>query len=229
MGLAAAAATAVVRPPMGLWPSLAEMTSDYHTAVGENLRVELSPLLHVRLNTQSSLNVMDARTLSLISGEMEVAVASPTVQCVTKAGDAAVSARDATYTLRRLTNGGLVTCITGSITVAERDRAPTPVGPSQQVRFGAGGVSAPIRIDPVVEAGWRQGLLVFRQRALGDVVAEVNRYRRGRIVVLGNELRSRRVDAIFHITRISEALAQVEQLIGLRASHLPGGMAVLHS
>lgn len=55
---ASLAAVGLLRPPLGLWPSYAEMQADYRTATGEQRRYALdAQQLTLALNTQTSLNV----------------------------------------------------------------------------------------------------------------------------------------------------------------------------
>src|SRR5262249_37314587 len=51
----AAAAYAVIDPPLRLWPSFAELTADYRTATGEQRQLALPGDASVRLNTQTSI------------------------------------------------------------------------------------------------------------------------------------------------------------------------------
>ena len=44
--------------------------------------------------------------------------------------------------------------------------------------------------------GWREGVLVFRDMPLSEAVAEINRYRPGRIMVLDDALAARRVSGV---------------------------------
>ena len=63
----------------------------------------------------------------------------------------------------------------------------------QQARYGAVAVTAPARADMEQAMGWREGVLVFRDMPLSEAVAEINRYRPGRIMVLDDALAARRV------------------------------------
>ena len=66
----------LLRPPLGLWPSYAEMQADYRTATGEQRRYALdAQQLTLALNTQTSLNVAtrDGRPeIELVAGEAAI-------------------------------------------------------------------------------------------------------------------------------------------------------------
>src|SRR5262249_5230226 len=52
---ASAAGVLAIRPPMALWPSLAELGSDYRTQAGKQRTVALARGVSVQLNTRTSL------------------------------------------------------------------------------------------------------------------------------------------------------------------------------
>ncbi len=70
-------------------------------------------------------------------------------------------------------------------------------------------------------------MLIFRHEPLRRVIDEVNRYRRGRIVVLDDTLGNRDVVANFHLDRIDEVVEHVVQTFGAHATFLPGGVVLL--
>ena len=63
---------AEMRPPLDLWPSLADLASDYRTGTGERRNVDIGGV-SVELNTRSSLNVLPVdgsiRRFELVAGE----------------------------------------------------------------------------------------------------------------------------------------------------------------
>ena len=88
---ASLAAVGLLRPPLGLWPSYAEMQADYRTATGEQRRYALdAQQLTLALNTQTSLNVAtrDGRPeIELVAGEAAIQ-ARRDQPCLVKAGAA---------------------------------------------------------------------------------------------------------------------------------------------
>ncbi|HCP78125.1 MAG TPA: iron dicitrate transport regulator FecR, partial [Pusillimonas sp.] len=70
-------AVALVRPPMGLWPSWSEMGADYRTSTGEQREIALNSDTHLLLNTRTSVVVQQRGSQSrveLISGEAALSV-----------------------------------------------------------------------------------------------------------------------------------------------------------
>ncbi len=75
---------------------------------------------------------------------------------------------------------------------------------------------------------WRRGELVFDKARLSDVVAELNRYRRGRIVISDGSLADRRVSGFFRTDELDGALASMTRELGARALNLPPFLTVLY-
>lgn len=67
--------------------------------------------------------------------------------------------------------------------------------------------------------GWRKRQLVFLSRPLGDVVAELNRWRAGRLIVLDQALSDRRVTAIIDINDIARIDRTLEQGLPVTLTH----------
>ncbi len=76
-------------------------------------------------------------------------------------------------------------------------------------------------------SAWRKGMLVFRQTPLTDVIEEINRYRRGRVVLMNASLAHQPVSGSFDITLLDVAVAQLQRTFDLSARSLPGGLVVL--
>jgi transmembrane sensor len=76
-------------------------------------------------------------------------------------------------------------------------------------------------------ATWRRGLLVFRDKQLASVVMDINRHRRGNVVIAGSKLGQRRVSGVFHLSRPDEVIDQLQATLGLSATRLPAGIVIL--
>ncbi|GGF37228.1 sigma factor regulator VreR [Aliidongia dinghuensis] len=236
LGGAAAASVAsvaylAVRPPLGLWSSVAELSSDYRTGTGEQKRIALADSISVQLNTRTSLSLGSAMPgadhIELVSGEAAIAtgVSLPRPLVVT-AGDGRVTARRATFNIRYLDASACVTCQDGEVTVERRGSSVT-LQPLQQVSYSTEGLDQVVAIDASVVTAWQQGLLIFRHAPLADVVAEVNRYRRGRIILMNDALGHRLVFANFRIDRIEEVVPRLQAAFSLRTTNLPGDIVLL--
>jgi transmembrane sensor len=236
-GLAAAAAAAIyvgVDPPLGLWPSLNELSADYRTAVGEQRLVRPAEMVAVRMNTQTSVTVHagDGETdrLELVAGEALFEAAESRRALVVLAADGRAIGHGARFDVRRL-NGPAgaavsITCFDGQVRI-ERDADSAVIGPAQRVRYDATGLGRVAAIDAEAESAWQRGIVLFRATPLAEVVEEINRYRSGRIVLVNAGLAQKPVSGRFRIDQMDEILARLEQAFDARARKLPGGLVLL--
>jgi transmembrane sensor len=233
-GMAAAAGAAAVvamHPPLGLWPSIAELDADYRTATGEQRHLALSAGLSIEMNTRTSLALRPAAggggAVELIAGEAAVSVAEAGPQpFVVLAAGGRTTARRATVNLRREGAAVCVTCIDGEVTVEQGGRVLT-VGPARQLSYGAKGLGEVAAADPTVVVAWRDGMLVFHDTALAQVIDEVNRYRPGRIVLVDQVLGRRLVSARFEIARLDRVIWQIQHVFNAPVKTLPGGLVLV--
>lgn len=231
--LAAGAAYLVVRPPLGLWPSLSELTSDYRTATGQQRRITTDGGATIALNTQTSVDIRPAaggsERIELIAGEAAIATAANASRSIVAlAGDGRATATDATFNMRRSGSSVCVTCVTGAVLVEQRGR-PVTLQQRQQVSYADEGMGPAVEVDPAGVMAWQEGILVFHDQPLGRVIEEVNRYWPGRIIVANANLGKRLVTARFKLDHLEDAITQIQLVFRANVTRLPGGVVVLSS
>lgn len=229
---AAAAGLAVVNPPLGLWPSLAEMSADFSTGTGEQREVSVADGVAVRLNTQTSIAVQPAPEedrIELIAGEASFAARRERALVVLAAGGRTVASA-ARFDVRHVRDGtGMavcVTCLEGGVGIEHRGRTAA-LGPGQQLRYGEAGLGRMVAIDPDIASAWQRGIVVFRSTPLAQVVEEINRYRPGRIILVNAELGRQPVSGRFRTDRMDDILLRLEQAFGATLRNLPGGIVLM--
>jgi len=227
-GAAAAAALVVAGSRAGWVPSLAELTADHRTRTGEQRRLVLEDGSTIEMNTQTSLSVSytpGARHVALIAGEAAFSVTrDPARPFTVAAAGGKTTVLGTVFTIRHEEDAVRVACLSGRVSVA-RDGA-VELGAGERVRYGAAGLGT-VGPAPDAEASWRGGMLVFRNTPLAAVVAEINRYRPGHVLLLGRGQAASQVSGVFHISRPDEMLAHVARVSGLAATPLPGGIVIL--
>ncbi|WP_426425295.1 FecR family protein [Bradyrhizobium genosp. A] len=227
---ASAAGYVIVRPPLGLWPSLHEMSADYRTVKGEQRQVALGSDISLTLNTLTSIAVRstdEQPRIELISGEAAVVAKAPSAKpLVMTIGTGRVIAARADFNARCVDDLVSVTCLSGAVTV-EQGQQSVQLRSNQQISYSSIGLRSATTADPVQATSWQSGLLVFHDKLLSDVVDEINRYRPGRIVITSTDLRRRVVNATFHLDQLDNFLVQAQELFGAKVTQLPAGLTLL--
>lgn len=230
-GLAAAAAWTIVRPPLGLWPSLSELNADYRTGTGEQRQVTVAADVAVTLNTQTSIAletpVAGVPCVRLIAGEATFSAPRGTLVVAADRGRAvATRARLDVRQLSTPSPAVCVSCLDGEVAIEFGGRSAA-LAAGQQARYGRGGLSEIVTVDPDIVLAWQRGIVVFRATPLAEVIEEVNRYRPGRIVLVNSALADRPVSGRFRTDRMDLILTRLEQATGARITPLPGGLALV--
>jgi transmembrane sensor len=229
--IAASAAYVVMRPPLGLWPSASEFTADYRTAVGQQRQVALAGGPTVALNTRTSLArrtlTNGPERLELIAGEVAITASRDMARSVeVTAATGRISASEAVFNVRY--EGGEVstTCVTGDLAVDCGTRSARLTA-GEQIVYSADRFGTVMSVDPAAITAWEQGVLVFHAVPLAQAVAEINRYRAGRIIITNAALGQRLFNARFRIEHIDGVVGQIQQVFGARVTTLPAGIVLL--
>lgn len=209
----------------------AEPGTVFVTEKGQRRRVAIAPGAVAELNTATHARVWSQASgngLELMSGEVLVTLAgAPSArQFVARAGTAVAIAHAAEFLLRRQGEQVSVLCMKGDLLVRRGDQDFT-LRPNALLNLdGAQAALTQVR-DTVETTAWRVGQLVYKDRPLVEVVGELNRYRKGRIVLRDKGLASRRVSGVVHLDRIDGALTNFARSLDVRIVRLPGDIVVL--
>jgi transmembrane sensor len=228
---AAGAAYLAVRPPLHLWPNIAEFAADVRTSTGQQRNVMTGDGATIELNTNTSMNFPPtsggADRIELVAGEAAIttpAVARRAVMIVAADGHSVASG--AQFNVRYDGPNVQVTCLDGSVQVY-CGSGTVMLTRRQQILYGGGRLGTIAEIDPEIITAWREGLLVFRNDPLQRVIDEVNRYRPGKIIVMNEELGRKLVFASFRLDRLDEVVTRVAKVFGARIRTFPAGIVLL--
>jgi len=225
--LAASAAYLAFKPPLGLWPGLDVLGADYRTTAGEQRRVALGNAVDVQMNTQTRINVSrdgDGAVIELADGEAEIR--SGAAAAVVVAGKGRITAKDALFNVRYIDGEARLCCLSGVVRLAH-EQGVFDIVANRELRYDDRRVMPPVQVDPAIVTAWRQGWLVFDQQPLAQVVDELNRYRRGRLVLMNDQLGKRLVQARFSLAQVADAERLIRDAYGARVTRLPAGVVVL--
>jgi transmembrane sensor len=142
------------------------------------------------------------------------------------AGGGRIVANRASFNVRYDHSEVSVTCLGGDVRVGRKASVLT-LQTGRQVVYSDRGIGVPVSIDPQIVTAWKEGVVIFDATPIADVVAEVNRYRHGKVILTNAALGRERFNARFRIENIDRVLDQIAQIFGARVTALPGGITLL--
>ncbi|WP_406821548.1 sigma-70 family RNA polymerase sigma factor [Pseudomonas sp. KnCO4] len=195
------AASLVLVVAVAGWQQAPMLLADYHTGVGQRQVISLADGSRVTLNSASALRVVfneHERRVVLEAGEALFETADDARPFVVDSAGERVQGSTATFSVRR---DGHVVLARGEARVGEH--------------------ALPVAADAGAQMAWQRGKLIFNGKPLGQVLAELERYRHGRIVLSDSKLAALEVSGVFDLDEPQALLQTLEQRYGLRVTYLP--------
>lgn len=87
----------------------------------------------------------------------------------------------------------------------------------ETVSYRAAGLGAVGVADAEIDTAWRHGRLIFNDKPLNSVVSDVNRYRHGRLQIVGTSLERLRVSGVFDVKNPDGILDAIVSTLPVRA------------
>jgi len=231
---AAAAAVLLVAVGIGWWMAPAGLLADHRTAVGERRTIALQDGSQVELGAMTALDIAFSareRRITLLSGEAFFTVTKDADRpFIVAAENGEVRVLGTAFDVK-IDDGVRVAVAENAVQVRADGPAsmstPVTVTEGQAVRYDAQGVSEVTAADLDSIQAWRQDQLIFRDVPLNTVLAELQRYRFGRIALIGGALGRRRVTAVFDARNVDMALDTIAESLSLRIHNIAGLLTVI--
>lgn len=194
--------------------------ADHVAERGQRRAVTLPDGSKVLLDAGSALAenyTANERRVRLLNGAAFFDVVSGARPFIVSADAGEIRVLGTGFDVRLIEDGGIVTLDHGRVAVSH-DASPgeTILKPGEQVHFGQAGIG-PVQAVNLDEAlAWREGRFIFYRARLGDVLQEVERYRRGRIIVVSPSLANERVTGSLPLADPEAALASLQASVGFR-------------
>lgn len=163
--------------------------ADTHTGIGEQRRLTLDDGTRVHLNTDTAIDIaftQAERRLILLRGEIEIETARDPAAVprpfVVATRDAWLCPLGTRFVVRHLADAGWIGVTEGAVAVRPARAAETErvIAAGQSAGFTALRVDAPNPL-PDTATAWTEGMLVADDMRLDAFLAEVDRYRPGRL------------------------------------------------
>lgn len=208
------------------------LAADHRTAPGERRTVLLSDGSTVELGPASAIALhfdLVERRVELLRGLAYFTAAPRRGEeqrpFVVQAASGTARALGTQFSVDRLPDSVEVVVVEHEVAVSVATAGGRPaeivLSPGQSVRYAEAGLGRqhPVDLDQVL--AWRRDRLVFDRVTLGHVVEELNRYRRGRIVIGNAGLANRRVSGVFDAADPDAVLATIARELGVRTASAP--------
>lgn len=219
----------VFLPPASSSPEIVRFT----TQIGEQRHVSLPDGSTIQLNTNTSLLVDFSerqRRVLLEKGEAFFSVAKEQERLFSvQTGSQSISVLGTRFNVRQSGNQFTVSVEEGVVAVHRKEeplRLGTLADASQanqisgQYKLLAGQImtfaddSYRVATDEhdnlARQLNWREGIVTFEETPLMDVVAELNRYSKQRILIADNGLMQLKVTGVFHLQQLQQVLSGLE-------------------
>ena len=206
----------------------AGLFADYRTGAGESRSLSLPDGSAVDLGVRSALSLgQGKRHVALDGGEAFFRILPAPLPFTVSALGARIRApasQAAAFAVRAIRDQGLLAVAEGDLTLAVPGQTPIRVAAGTETAFSRRGAGMPTRSQPGTVAPWRNGRVIFADTPLGEVVAELGRYRSGRVVT-DPRVSAMRVTAVFDTGDIPGAFASIAQTLPVRV--IDAGVALL--
>lgn len=214
------------------YPSLLQnLMADHATGRGERRTITLSDGSTVLLDADSALDERFSRTerrITLLRGKAFFDVAHDNRPLIISAANGEVHDIGTTFDVGLVADGAAVTLESGKVDVTIDGNAQLiMLEPGQRVRFGRDGAGSVEKVDLDDALAWREGRYIFYRARLSDVVAEIARYRRGRIVIAESSLGDQLVTGSFALADPDVALSSLQASVGFRITSLTRALTVI--
>lgn len=214
----------------GLFGPPAAYFADHRTSLGERRTVALADGSTMELDANTSVDIdfgADRRRLVLHAGQIFVTVApDPARPFAVQAGAGTTQALGTAFDVRSQGQGARIVVTEHAVRVAYAgagETATVDVRAGQQVAYApASGLGQPEPVDTGMLTAWRRGQVIFDGRPLGDVVAELARYRRGRILITDSTVGDLPVTGIFSTADADAFVDALPAILPVRVWRLPG-------
>lgn len=224
-GIAAAVALAFFGAAQD-WPM--RLRADHMTGIGERRDVVLVDGSHVRLDSGSAIALDysgSQRRVRLLAGAALFEVAPDRARPFTVEADGgSVTALGTAFLVRDEGARASVTVTEHSVRVVGDGRAAV-IAEGQRADFGRDVLHGPLPAQGDATA-WTRGRLVVVDRPLGEVVAEIARYRRGYVAVTGPAA-AIRVSGVYDLDHPLTAIDSIEKSLGLSSIRLSDRVILL--
>ncbi|MEQ1635531.1 MAG: FecR family protein [Methylococcales bacterium] len=206
--------------------------ADYRTSPGEQRTISLADGSEIILNTDSALSVQYAdaqRQITLHQGEAYFVVAADALrpfEVQTFAGR--VRALGTAFNINLQQDAAEVTVYQHAVKITtETGKVLEQLPEGKQIVFAADTLNAVHTANLQRLKAWRNQRMVFQDKPLVDVIAELNRYRPGKIMITSAAIKKLPVTGVFDTDDTNIALKTIEQSLSIKVTKITEKLVLL--
>lgn len=206
--------------------------ADYSTGAAERITVTLPDGSTVELGSYSALSLdftPEQRRLVLHRGQAFFHVAAePARPFVVQADGGTIQALGTAFDVKIAADQVIVSVIEHSVKVRATQSLPVVLEAGWQLSYGSNGIRPPVRTDLAAVQAWRQDRLIVEDVPLRQVLTELERYRRGRIVLMDNAIGDIPVTAVFDTRHTDKALQVIAETLPVEVLNAYGYLTLVY-
>lgn len=210
---------------------LQNMMADFATDRGERRLIRLSDGSTILLDADSALDQRFSHTerrVTLLRGKAFFDIAHESRPFIASAAEGEIRDIGTTFDVSIVGDRTAVTLESGKVDVSiDGNIRSIMLEPGQRVRFGRHGTEAIENVELDDALAWRSGRYIFYRARLSDVVAEISRYRRGRIVIANSSLGDELVTGSFLLVDTDAALSSLQASVGFQITSLTRALTII--
>jgi transmembrane sensor len=208
-----------------------DVFAGHRTGVGERRTLKLADGSTVELDAGSALSVAFSngqRRIDLHRGRAFFQVAADAARpFVVVANTGEVRALGTAFAVKRAPDGVVHVAVSEHAVAVSLKGETVRLGEGSALAYSNAGIGPAGRIDIASQLAWRQDRLFFQEVPLREVVADLDRYRRGHILIADAGLAELPVTGFFHSSQTEAALQTIESTLPVRLSRLTDRLVVI--
>lgn len=208
-----------------------DLGADYVSAPGQVRAVTLADKSQVTLDADSAIAVHfdnGERHVQLRRGAAFFQVAHTGEPFVVDGGRGETRVLGTQFEVRLQPGGAQVTVLSGRVGVKAGGELPQQLlTAGQRVSYDQARTTDPQPVDSERQLAWRQGWLNYYRTPLAEVISDLRRYYPGRIVVLNDQLGTKRVSGSFPSDDPQAVLAALKSVVGFEQHEALGRVIVI--
>jgi transmembrane sensor len=206
--------------------------ADYRSATGLQWQVDLADGSSILLNSASAVSVDfsdNRRLITLHRGEAFFkATADGKRPFVVKTEAGEVQALGTAFDVKSQEGDVGVTVFEHAVKITTAGgEIKERLSEAEQLVFSRNHINVVSHVNLQRAAAWHQQRMVFQDKPLSEVVAELDRYRPGKIVILDDAIKSLPITGVFDIADTGVALQAIEQSLPVKVRKITESLVLL--